>query len=190
MLRLVQHKLYSMTKEWRSGNIVHKSTSQLSSGGDTIHKRVKVKGRELERVGGIFTSKNRGVAWCVFHTKILLSPCMDFSFCCHGNCQQSCRWWVCHVACQCVLLAGAQSYLTLFGTHGLWAHQAPLSMGFSRQKYCRGVPFPSMGIFPTQELNLGLLHLLHWQVDSLPLASPGKPTLIHYSEHIMRFKVY
>ena len=26
------------------------------------------------------------------------------------------------------------------------------------------------GIFPTQELNLWLLHLLHWQVDSLPLA--------------------
>ena len=99
VLRLVQHKLYSMTKEWRSENIVHKSTSQLSSGEDTIHKRVKVKGRELERVGGIFTSNNRSVAWCPFDTKILLSPCMDFSFCCHGNCQQSCRWWVCHLSC-------------------------------------------------------------------------------------------
>ena len=28
------------------------------------------------------------------------------------------------------------------------------------------------GIFPTQELNLGLLH---WQVDSLPAESQGKP---------------
>ena len=31
------------------------------------------------------------------------------------------------------------------------------------------------GIFPTQGLNLRLLHLLHWQVGSLPPASPGKP---------------
>ena len=30
------------------------------------------------------------------------------------------------------------------------------------------------GIFPTQRLNLCLLCLLHWQVGSLPLASPGK----------------
>ena len=31
------------------------------------------------------------------------------------------------------------------------------------------------GIFPTQGLNLWLLHLPHWQVGSLPLAPPGKP---------------
>ena len=29
------------------------------------------------------------------------------------------------------------------------------------------------GIFPTQGLNLSLLHLLHWQGDSLPPAPPG-----------------
>ena len=28
-------------------------------------------------------------------------------------------------------------------------------------------------IFPTQGLNQGLLHLLHWQTGSLPLAPPG-----------------
>ena len=38
-------------------------------------------------------------------------------------------------------------------------HQAPLSMGFPRQGYWSGLPFPSTGrTFPTQELNLGLLH--------------------------------
>ena len=31
------------------------------------------------------------------------------------------------------------------------------------------------GIFPTQESNPHLLHLLHWQADSFPLAPPGKP---------------
>ena len=28
------------------------------------------------------------------------------------------------------------------------AHQAPLSMGFSRQEYWSGVPFPSLGDLP------------------------------------------
>ena len=31
------------------------------------------------------------------------------------------------------------------------------------------------GIFPTQRSNPCLLHFLHWQVGSLPLAPPGKP---------------
>ena len=37
------------------------------------------------------------------------------------------------------------------------ARQAPLSMGFSRQDYWSGWPFPSPGIFPTQGSNPGLL---------------------------------
>ena len=49
------------------------------------------------------------------------------------------------------------------------AHQAPLSMEFSRQEYWSGLPFP------TQGSNLRLLSLLHWQAGSLPLAPPGKP---------------
>ena len=32
--------------------------------------------------------------------------------------------------------------------HGLWPHQAPLSMGFSRQEYWSRVPFPSSGDLP------------------------------------------
>ena len=35
--------------------------------------------------------------------------------------------------------------------------------------------FLLQGIFLTQGLNPHLLRLLHWQVDSLPLAPPGKP---------------
>ena len=31
------------------------------------------------------------------------------------------------------------------------------------------------GIFPTQESNLCVLRLLHWQAGSLPLSLPGKP---------------
>ena len=34
------------------------------------------------------------------------------------------------------------------------------------------------GVFPTQGLNPHLLHLLHWQADSLPLVLPGKGLLL------------
>ena len=40
------------------------------------------------------------------------------------------------------------------------------------------------GIFPTQGLNLRLLHLLHWQVGSLQLATPGKPKQLHICIHM------
>ena len=40
-----------------------------------------------------------------------------------------------------------------------------------------GCYFLVQGIFPTQGLNPHLLHLLHWQADSLPLVPHGKPHL-------------
>ena len=45
----------------------------------------------------------------------------------------------------------------------LWtiAHQAPLSMGFSRQEYRSGLPCPPPGDLPNPGLNPGLLRLLH-----------------------------
>ena len=49
---------------------------------------------------------------------------------------------------------------------------APLSMGFSRQEYGVSCHALLQGIFPTQGLNL---HLLHWQAGSLSLVWPGKP---------------
>ena len=35
--------------------------------------------------------------------------------------------------------------------------------------------FLLQGIFPTQGLNLGLLCLLQWQADALPLSYQGSP---------------
>ena len=55
------------------------------------------------------------------------------------------------------------------------AHQASVSMGFSRQEYWSGLHALLQGIFPTQGSSLHLLHLLHWQVGSLLLAPPGTP---------------
>ena len=54
------------------------------------------------------------------------------------------------------------------------------------------------GIFSTQGSNSCLLHLLHWQVDSLPLVPPGKPSLVGVPLYetccflllLLRFSVY
>ena len=63
----------------------------------------------------------------------------------------------------------------------LWtiAHQAPLSMGFSRQEYWSELPCPPPGDLPDPGTNLHLLRLLYWQVGSLPLMAPGKPKMVH-----------
>ena len=60
----------------------------------------------------------------------------------------------------------------LFVTPQTVAHQASLSMGFSRQEHGVGCHFFLQRIFLTQGSNSHLLHLMHWQVDPLPLASP------------------
>ena len=73
-------------------------------------------------------------------------------------------------------MPGHFSHVQLFAAPWTVAHQAPLSVGFSRQEYWSGLPCPSPGDLPlTQGLNLCLLCLLHWQTSSLPLAPPGKP---------------
>ena len=53
------------------------------------------------------------------------------------------------------------------------ACQAPLSMGFSRQKYQSGLPHPPPGDFPIPGIEPGSPTL---QVDSLPLSYRGSPS--------------
>ena len=74
----------------------------------------------------------------------------------------------------CVLSCLSQTWL--FATLWTIAHQSPLSLGFSRKEYWSGeVSCCALlqGIFPTQGGNPHLIHLLHWQVGSLPLVPPG-----------------
>ena len=59
------------------------------------------------------------------------------------------------------------SRVRLFVTLWTVARQAPLSMGFSRQEYWSGLPFPPPGDLPDPETEPRLLRLLHWQADSL-----------------------
>ena len=70
------------------------------------------------------------------------------------------RHCVCVCVCVCVC-AQSFSCAWLFVISCTVAHQAPLSMGFFRQEYWNGLPFPPQGIFPTQESKPCFLGLLH-----------------------------
>ena len=74
-----------------------------------------------------------------------------------------------------VLMLSHFSHFQLCATLWTTAHQAPLSMGFSRQGYWSGCHALLQGIFMTQGSNLCLLCLLHWQAGFSPQAPPGKP---------------
>ena len=58
------------------------------------------------------------------------------------------------------------------------AHQAPLPMGFPRQEYWSGLPFPTPRNLPDSRIKLTPLLFLILEGDSLPLAPLGKPTLV------------
>ena len=57
-----------------------------------------------------------------------------------------------------VLKVKSLGRVRLFVTPWTVAHQAPPSMGFSRQEYWSGVPFPSPGDLPNPETEPGLPH--------------------------------
>ena len=67
------------------------------------------------------------------------------------------------------------------GPHG--PHQAPLSVGFSRQEY-KGSHSLLQGIFPTQRQNLGPLHC---RQIILPFESPGKPS--NYTKNLWPLRI-
>ena len=64
----------------------------------------------------------------------------------------------------------ACSVVRLFATPWTIAHQTPLSKNTGV-----GCHFPPQGILQTQRSKPRLLHLLHWQVDSLPPHHLGSP---------------
>ena len=64
------------------------------------------------------------------------------------------------------------SHVRLFVTPWTVARQTPLSMGFSRQEYWNGLPFPSPGDLPNPGIEPGSPAL---QADALSSEPPGKP---------------
>ena len=83
----------------------------------------------------------------------------------------------------------SQSYLTLCkpmdfyppgsSVHGI--HQAPLSMGFSRQEYWNGMPFLPPGELPNPGIEPASLMSPALAGGSLPLAPTGKPLSLELS---------
>ena len=65
-----------------------------------------------------------------------------------------------------------KSCLTFLQLHGLQAHQDLLSMGFPRQEYWSGLPFPSPGDLPDPEIKPGSPALAGRVFTTEP---PGKP---------------
>ena len=63
------------------------------------------------------------------------------------------------------------SHVRLFATPWTVAYQAPPSVGFSRQEYWSGWPFPSPGDLPNPGIEPGSPTL---QADTLPSEPPGK----------------
>ena len=95
-----------------------------------------------------------------FICKLSLQTC-NLSYPTPGN------WCMCVLTQSCSILCDPRTVLC----------QDPLPMGFSRQEYWSGLPFPSPGDLPDPEMEaLCLLPLLHWQADSLPLSHPGNTT--------------
>ena len=66
------------------------------------------------------------------------------------------------------------SHVWLFATPWTAAYQAPPSMGFSRQEYWSGLPFPSPGDLPNPGIEPRSPAL--W-ADTLPSKPPGKPNV-------------
>ena len=76
----------------------------------------------------------------------------------------------------CVCAKSVQSCLTLCHPMDYITHQALLSMGFSRQEYWSGLPFHRPTNLPKEAETHSLRSACTWEVGSLTLVPPGKPT--------------
>ena len=74
----------------------------------------------------------------------------------------------CLVYCALCLVSPVQPFATLW----IVAHQAPLTIGFSRQEYWSGLSCPPPADLPNPETEP---RSPAWQVDSLPSEPLGKP---------------
>ena len=79
------------------------------------------------------------------------------------------------------------SHVQLFVTPWTVAYHAPPSMGYSRQEYWSGLPFPSPGDLPDPGIEPRSPAL---QADALPSELPGKPHIIYiYNIHFQIFSL-
>ena len=93
--------------------------------------------------------------------------------------------WGTNIPCVCVCVCVCVCMLNpLVASSSLWPHGLQPtrllypwdSLGKNTRVVCHVL---LQGIVPIQRWNLHLLRLLHWQVGSLPRATPGKPKVPH-----------
>ena len=84
-----------------------------------------------------------------------------------------------------VLSSSSVSRIQLFVTPRTVARQVPLSMGFSREEYWSGLPFPSPGNFPDPGIKPRSPVL---QADSLLSELQVSPTNVVYICYLFYFK--
>ena len=114
---------------------------------------------------GLDCFKGRRRSW-KYHQLSWKGPCFLWFDCCGHTCGLVAKPWPTLV------------------TPGTIALQAPLSMGFPRQEYWSGLPFPSPGDLPDLGTELGSPAL---QADSLPTELQGKPPVGRLSVQILGF---
>ena len=121
------------------------------------------------------------LANCVYFCFLFYCSIVDLQCCINHFCSAkwfsyTYMWWF-----------SSLSRVWLFATPRTVASQAAQSMGFSRQEYWNGLPFPSQGIFLTQESNPGLLNRRQILYQ---LSSRGSPyTYILHSSYNVFFYI-
>ena len=100
--------------------------------------------------------------WCFFPSGVVSEMCLSLES----------TVGIQSFMCACML--GCSVTFDSWWPRGPVAHQAPLSMEFSRQEYWSGLPFPTPGDLPHQRSNPCLLCLLHCR-QILYHGPPGKP---------------
>ena len=86
--------------------------------------------------------------------------------------------------------AQSLSHVQLFVDPRTIAHQAPLPMEFSSQKYWSGVPFSFLGNLPTQEQDLNLLRPQHLKAGALSLVRAGKPSSVYSRINVSNHEIW
>ena len=86
---------------------------------------------------------------------------------------------VCVCVCVCVCMLSHSVTSNSFATPWTSVHQAPLSMGFSRQESWRGLPFPSPGDLPDPGVEPASLappvfHCATWEAPSFYTGDASK----------------
>ena len=110
------------------------------------------------------------LANCVYFCFLFYCSIVDLQCCINHFCSAkwfsyTYMWWF-----------RSLSRVWLFATPRTVPSQAAQSMGFSRQEYWSGLPFPSPRDLPDLGIKPGSLES---QADSLPTELPGKPLYIH-----------